>query len=137
VAEPLTMQRFARRQISSLLDNVVFDLHNAGKLKDAEAIHRMRVSIRRLSQALKVFEQYVPSRENKKINKQLHRVMQLSSRVRDLDIALKYLEKHGHATDGLVAKRLDGKRQLTEVLYRLSRPDLSLKWRMRLELETQ
>ncbi len=137
MAEPLTMERFARRQISSLLDNVVFDLHKAEKLKDAEAIHDMRVSIRRLLQALTVFEQYVPNHENKKINKQLQRVMRLSSRVRDLDIALKYLEKHGGLPDGMVAKRLDGKRQLTEVLHRLSRPDLSLKWRMRLEVETQ
>jgi CHAD domain-containing protein len=133
----VTMESFARSQLSALVDNLVLELQKAAKRQSAEAVHRMRVSIRRLVQGLRVFRQFVSAAESKKLRRQLRRVMKLSSAVRDYDIALQYLAKHGRQPEEIVARRLESKRALAETVRAVSRPDLSQKWRLRLGLDTQ
>jgi CHAD domain-containing protein len=131
------MESFARSQLSALVDNLVLELQKAAKRQSAEAVHRMRVSIRRLVQGLRVFRQFVSAAESKKLRRQLRRVMKLSSAVRDYDIALQYLAKHGRQPEEIVARRLESKRALAETVRAVSQPDLSQKWRLRLGLDTQ
>jgi CHAD domain-containing protein len=131
------MESFARSQLSALLDSLALELQKAAKRQSAEAIHRMRVSIRRMVQGLRVFRQFVPDTESKKLRKQLRRMMKLSSTVRDYDIALQYLTKHGLQPKDIVARRLESKRALAETVRAVSRPDLPQKWRQRLGLDTQ
>lgn len=133
----VTMESFARSQLSALLDSLALELQKAAKRQSAEAIHRMRVSIRRMVQGLRVFRQFVPDTESKKLRKQLRRMMKLSSTVRDYDIALQYLTKHGLQPKDIVARRLESKRALAETVRAVSRPDLPQKWRQRLGLDTQ
>ena len=100
------MEQFARGQITALSHQLVEDLHGAARKQDEEAVHRIRVSIRRFVQSLTVFEQYLPeSRTTKKVRKQLRRVMRLSSKVRDLDIAMLFLKKHRHPAGNLADRR--------------------------------
>lgn len=120
------MEQFARGQITALSDQLVEDLHRAARKQDEEAVHRIRVSIRRFVQSLTVFEQYVPERTSKKVRKQLRRVMRLSSKVRDLDIAMLFLKKHRHPAGNLADRRERAGLELAEALG-------SGKWRSRLD----
>ena len=52
------MELLAISKVEELIDTAVFALHDALRLHEADAVHRMRVSIRRLQQALRLFEQY-------------------------------------------------------------------------------
>ena len=54
------MAGFAQRQLSTLTDNLKHDLKSASKRQTVEGVHRIRVSIRRFRQALKVFQKHVP-----------------------------------------------------------------------------
>ena len=105
------MKQFARSQVAALFNRLVKTLHRAAQKQDADAVHQMRVSIRRFDQCLTVFEQYVPERESKKLRKHLRRVMRLSSKVRDLDIAILFLKKQrfpaGNLADQRECARLD------------------------------
>jgi CHAD domain-containing protein len=133
----VTMESFARKQLSKLVDNLVQELHKAAKRQSAEAVHKIRVSIRRLVQGLRVFRQYVPAAESKKLRKQLRRVMKLSSTVRDHDIALQYLTKHGHQPEEIITARLKRKHELIDMVKTVSRPDLSREWRLQLGLDAE
>lgn len=62
---------------------------------DAEAIHDLRVSIRRLRECLRTFKDLFPPAPRKKIRKQLRQLMKAAERVRSADIALKLLAKAG------------------------------------------
>lgn len=99
------MKQFARSQVAALFNRLEKTLHRAAQKQNAEAVHQMRVSIRRFDQCLTVFEQYVPERASKKLRKHLRRVMRLSSKVRDLDIAISFLKKQRFPAGNLVDQR--------------------------------
>ncbi len=121
------MERFARRQISALAGRLVEDLQAAARKQDEETVHRIRVSIRRFIQSLTVFQQYVPESSSKKVRKQLRRVMRLSSKVRDLDIALSFLKKQRCPAGNLGDRRERARLELSEVLGS-GKLRLSLDW---------
>ena len=125
---------YARAQILALLDNAVFEIHNASRLKDSEAIHKMRVAIRRFQQAMRVFAQYLPGRGTKRIKRELREVLKAAGEVRNRDIAMKLLKNEEALVREVQKQRLAEKRKLVALLHDISRPDLSIKWRTRLEL---
>ena len=128
-------ESYGRKQLLVLLDSAVFEMHTAGRLKDSDSIHRMRVSIRRLQQAMRIFGQYLPERGTKRIKRDLREVMKAAGEVRNRDIALKLLKEDDTVLTKAVQKqRLETKRRLLALLNDLNRPDLSMKWRTRLEL---
>jgi len=69
---------------------------------DANAVHDLRVSIRRLSQALDVFDGAVPARVRKKLEKRAGSILRAAGDVRDLDIARELIGDG--ARDGLAAE---------------------------------
>jgi CHAD domain-containing protein len=130
---PLAMKHFARKQICALSDGLAADLNSASEKMDVEGVHRIRVSIRRFIQSLKVFDQYVPRRASKKTRKQLRQLMRLSSKVRDLDVAVRYLEKHRAPSGDLEDRRAQARVDLADALKSSVQ---SGKWRSRLKLES-
>ncbi len=58
-------------------------------------MHDLRVATRRFSQGLILFPDFFPSDDVKKIRKRLKSIMNLSSEVRNRDIALEHLEDSG------------------------------------------
>jgi len=129
-----TAARFAVDCLANLLDQVVFNLHLAVKRQDPEAVHKLRVSIRRFGQGLRVFKQYVSARESKKVRKQLKRIMTLAGELRNRDVALELLAKAEVTSEDLVRQRAEAKAVLATALRLLSRPGLSTNWRTRLGL---
>jgi CHAD domain-containing protein len=125
------MDRFASVQASRLLGKLAFQVRHAAKHANEEAIHELRVSIRRLSQCLCEFRQFFPRHHTKKILKQLGKVMDLAAEMRDRDIALELIGPQGGAVlaANLRAEREQAKQKLIRALQRWRQRDFSRQWR--------
>jgi CHAD domain-containing protein len=133
---------FSRKDVSTRLGDLVFQVHAAASDSDAEAVHDLRVAIRRLGQSLRVFSMLLPKAETKRIRKRLGKVLDLAGAVRDIDVALEMLDAAGVAANEPLHKRLARERnraeqQLIERIKKWSRSDFSAKWRSDLELVGQ
>ena len=133
------MRDYARLQTAILLRRLAYEMGHAAKSGNSEAIHDLRVAIRRLNSCLRVFAQFYPAHSGKKIRHRLDRLMKLAGAVRDLDIALELLSEGGIAARTALAARLrDERRQGSSRLVREVRlwknREFSRKWRSRLEL---
>ena len=135
----VSMDKYALEQASRRLDRFAFELRRAAKSGDADSIHDLRVSIRRFSQCLRVFGQFFPAREARKIRRRMGRLLDLAAEVRNRDIAVELLEQAGVRPDSRLPVRLSGERkqaeqELVRTLKRWGRRELSVKWRGRLRL---
>jgi CHAD domain-containing protein len=129
-----TMEAFAFRKIQELIDNSVFALHDAGRLNDTESVHRMRVAIRRLQQAIRLFRQYLNESGVKRVRKQLKRSLRAAGELRNYDIAIQLVQKHGHNVSELKTGRTACKRAFRTTLRQLTSKDIAVKWRDELGL---
>ena len=131
--KPDTMDQFARTQAARLLGKLAFQVRHAAKHPNEEAIHDLRVSIRRLSECLREFRAFFPRNHSKKILKQLGKVMDLAAEMRNRDVAIELIGKGGAAESAVLAnvrrEREEAKRKLTSALVRWRRRDFSSKWR--------
>lgn len=132
----MTMREYAHERVRVLLDDAVFQMHDAARLRDPESVHKMRVAIRRFQQALRVFKQFLPGGGTRKVRRQLRKVMGIAGQLRNRDIAIELLGEGNAARAQLQRERLEIKRQLVSVLHDVSRPGVSIKWRSRLGLNT-
>jgi CHAD domain-containing protein len=131
---PEQIDKFAGVQATRLLGKLAFQVRHAAKNPNEEAIHDLRVSIRRLSQCLREFHQFFPRRETKKILKQLAKVMDLAAEMRNRDIAIELIGKDGRPSESgfisnLRQEREQAKQKLTKTLVQWRRRDFSRKWR--------
>src|SRR5262249_13300244 len=122
-----------------LLRRLAFQTNRTAKARDADAIHDLRVAIRRLSRCLRIFSQFYPGHTWKSCRKQLQRLLKTAGGVRDRDIALEMLEKAGIAGGSEIGGRLKSERRkntqtLIAEIRRWNKRDFSRKWRAALEL---
>lgn len=125
------MRDYALDQMNHLLTALAFQIHRATKVPGPDQIHDVRVSIRRFAQGLLLFADFFPQGEVKKIERRLKRMLRLTSRLRDRDIALEFLAnlKQTRHRKRLVAERLTLQREFREMGRRWSAHDFSAKWR--------
>ncbi|MBI4875139.1 MAG: CHAD domain-containing protein [Acidobacteria bacterium] len=133
------MRQFAAGQVSSLLGRMVFQMHRATRAHDPETIHDLRVSIRRFTQGGRVFRQFLPEREMKKMRRRLSEILALAAAVRDRDIAMELCAQAGLPETAPLVRTLSDRREeavraLREVLKRIEARDRSARWRVRLGL---
>ena len=133
------MREFVRRQTGMLLRRLVSQVNRTAASVDADAIHDLRVAIRRLSRCLRAFAQFYPGRSWKRIRRNLSELMDLCAGVRDCDIAIALLGKAGVPAASPIVRQLDAQRQAAgEELQRELRcwkqQAFSRRWRERLEL---
>jgi CHAD domain-containing protein len=134
------MREYVRLQTAMLLRQLAFQVSRTARSgKDADAIHDLRVAIRRLSRCLRAFSEFYPGDSWKKIRKELGELMQSAGRVRDRDIALALLAEAGVGRRGAIAAKLEAERKqaVRDLLLearRWKRSSFSRKWRSRLEL---
>jgi CHAD domain-containing protein len=128
---------YALDQMNHLLTRLVFQMHRAAKVPGPEEIHDVRVSIRRFSQGLLLFEEFFPRWEVKKIKRRLKRMLKLTSQIRDRDIALDFLAslKQTRHRPGLVKQRLAFEKEFSQMVRRWNARDFSAKWRNGLSLQ--
>jgi len=135
----MQMRAHAVEQASLLLGRLVFRVNRAAKLANPDSIHGLRVAIRRFVRCLRVFRQFFPSNDSKKIRRLLDQIMSLAGEVRNRDIALGLCQEAGlPRTTTLTAPLIEGRKEaaqeLVAQLKRLARRDHSLRWRKRLRL---
>lgn len=133
------MRDYARLQTAILLRRFAYEVGHTARSTSAEAIHDLRVSIRRLTVCLRVFRGFYPGHSGKRIRQRLEDLMDLAGRIRNLDIALELLEQAGVPQRTALAARVREERR--RAANRLSREvrhwkgrGFSRKWRSRLEL---
>src|SRR5438067_786843 len=133
------MRDHVRQQTAILLRRLAYQVNRAAKNADDEAIHDLRVAIRRLSRCLQLFSQFYPARSSKKVRRRLSDLMDAAGEVRDCDIAAKLLEQTGVAREAPVFRRLGTDRraavkELVRELRQRKQGSFSKKWRTQLGL---
>ena len=91
----MTLQDHVRSHTATLLRRLAFQVRQAINRTDEDAVHDLRVSIRRLRECLRTFKQLYPAKGRKKVRRELRKLMKSAERVRSDDIALRLLEKAG------------------------------------------
>jgi CHAD domain-containing protein len=131
-------RQFAAQNATRLLGRLAFQMNATMKSADPDAVHDLRVAIRRFTQALAVFKACFPGKEKRKIKRRLKKLMIVAGSVRNCDVASKLLAK-SRSTEaaGLRGKvqsqRKESERTLTATLKRRMDRKSSLKWRSALE----
>ena len=135
----MNMREYARLQTRILLRSLASQVNRAAQTGDADAIHDLRVAIRRLSRCLRVFAQFYPGRSWKPVRRRLADLMDACGSVRDRDIAIGLLEKSGVPAASPLVRRLDAERraadeELRRELRRWKDRGFRRQWQTRLEL---
>ncbi|PWT90710.1 MAG: hypothetical protein C5B56_04990 [Proteobacteria bacterium] len=117
-----------------LLERLAYQINATFHSHSADAIHDLRVAIRRFQQSLVLFKHHFPSRDVKKIKRRLKDLMELSSDVRDCDIASKLVTKSELPSAAplkakIAERRKEGLTTLISALRRWSSRNTSSKWR--------
>jgi CHAD domain-containing protein len=135
------MRDYVRQQTALLLHRLAEAFERAAREADADAIHDVRVAMRRLSRCLRVFAPFYPPGSWKKIRRRIRTLMTAAGAVRDCDIAI---EMAGHAglkrqsvlVSHIAAQRRAAVRDLLLEIRRWKHRDYPRRWRARLELES-
>jgi CHAD domain-containing protein len=133
------MREYARQQTAFLLGRLRIAVSRAAHEADADAIHDIRVAMRRLSRCLRVFAPFYPQGSWKKIRRRIASLLTAAGAVRDCDIAIELVGRSGVARPGailapLAATRRKAGRELLLEIRRWKRHDYTTHWRSRLEL---
>jgi len=136
----LPMQKYAVRQVAACLGRLAFEVRHCLRSADPDAVHDLRVSIRRFTQSLRSFESLLPRLEARKIRKQVKTVLRQAGEVRNYDIALELLAGCGYPPGGVAIEelkknRLEQQRLLLEKIRQWEGRKFSARWRARLQLE--
>ncbi|HWY48276.1 MAG TPA: CHAD domain-containing protein [Bryobacteraceae bacterium] len=129
---------YAIEQVNHLLTRLAFQVRRAANKPGPDEIHDLRVGIRRFSQGLKVFGDFFPAWEVKKVERRLKRMMKVTSLIRDRDITLEFLAEVKHTTHRrrFERERAGYEREFSEMVRRWSARDFSSKWRTGLSLRS-
>jgi CHAD domain-containing protein len=130
---------FARAQSRARLNRFVTQAGRAAKHpEDPEAIHALRVSIRRFTQCLRTFRGVFDARPLKKLQRRLRKLMDACAAIRTCDVALEVLREadaQKSRSPSLIARlaaaRAEAEQRLREQLKKLQRrraADWELEW---------
>ena len=108
------MREYVRVQTRILLRSLASQVNRTARSGDADAIHDLRVAIRRLSRCLRVFAQFYPGRSWKQMRRRLADLMDACGSVRDRDIAIELLEKAGVPAASALVRQLDAERRAAD-----------------------
>jgi CHAD domain-containing protein len=136
-----TLDQHIRSHTATLLRRMAFEVRQAALQTDPDAVHDLRVSIRRLRECLRTFADLYPAGARKKVRKQLRDLMKCAEQVRSADIALELLGKAGvPESDGLMAEirqqRSSFRAQLQHELSAFAGRPYTRNWREALALKS-
>lgn len=127
----LPAREFARRETLARLERVLEEMERISRSAGEDEVHDLRVSIRRFSQAVRIFEPLLPKRSKKIVNR-VRRLLTAAGSVRDLDVGMERLRKLGVPDEDplLISMQETRRRESLELLgevygLRASAPELS------------
>jgi CHAD domain-containing protein len=112
-------------------------LEQCAKQPDVEAVHRLRVTSRRIRVGLRMFSELFPDAERRQCCRQLRRLTRMLGAVRTLDVNIRVLRGAGRrlqsetrevqvlATRRLLAERAAAAKEVTEISAILRKSDFS------------
>src|ERR1700688_2650604 len=119
VMKSAPISKYALKQTRVCLQRFKKNLrHTAKHPEDPEAIHDLRVSIRRLSQCFRTFRGLLEPAPVKKLRGRLRKVMDHCGAVRNCDVALNLLQQSGIAEGASVSKLKKAREDSGEELLR-------------------
>src|SRR4051812_4885734 len=77
----VSMQDYVKLQTAILLRRLAFQVSRAAKSTDHEAVHDLRVAVRRLNRCLRAFSQFYPGQSWKKVRHRLRDLMDAAGEV--------------------------------------------------------
>ena len=117
--KPDPISKYAVKETKLRLKRFSKNLRHAAKHpEDPEAIHDLRVSIRRVVQAFKTFSDLLDPAPVKKLRKRLHKMMDLCAAVRNCDVGLVLLDQIGVTTGTSVSRLKKMRGEAAEKLHR-------------------
>jgi len=125
---------FASNIVTRLLERLAYRVNAAVHRHDEDSIHELRVATRRFTQSLAIFKSLYHAKDLKKIRRRLKELMDLSSAVRDCDVAAALVaqsELPGAAAiqKPLAARRKEAVRMLLPNLRSWAARRTTSKWR--------
>ncbi len=112
--KPSSISKYARHETRVCLGHFKTNLRHAAKHPDdPDAVHDLRVSIRRLTQCFRIFRAPV-----KKLRRRLHKIMEHCGAVRNCDIALELLAECGIPESLSVPKLKESREHAAQKLHR-------------------
>jgi len=126
---------FAATQTGRLLERLASQVDATLRQRSSgDAIHHLRVAVRRFAQAVAVFKTCFPQKESRRIRRRLKAILALAGPVRDCDIALEILGAHKETSLAveLRARRQRAGRALMATLKQWVARKSAAKWRQAL-----
>ena len=135
---PVPVQVVEKLQAS--LDRFNSEAAKTANSAGADEVHDVRVSIRRLEQALELFGEWLPAKGVEKIGKRLTKILKMAGDVRDRDIAMELtehleLEVHGSVRYVLQTDRDTAADRFSAALLKIGARQVVARWSSRLGLE--
>ncbi|HVY91143.1 MAG TPA: CHAD domain-containing protein [Bryobacteraceae bacterium] len=132
--------RFCAEQSTGFLRSLMLETGHAMRSGGIEAVHDLRVSIRRFRQVLKVFKPWIPREESRLLRSEMKDIMAHAGDVRDRDIAIALLRKiHAPGNRRIAAeiheKRVAPAHALQACLRDFRRRGSPAAWRRALKLQ--
>jgi triphosphatase len=85
--------RFSAEQSTGFLRSLMLEAGRAARSGGVEAVHDLRVAVRKFRQILKILKPWMPREESKLLRSQMKELMARAGAVRDRDIAVALLRK--------------------------------------------
>lgn len=109
----LPAREFARRETLARCERVLAEIDRISRNAGEDEVHDLRVSIRRFSQAVRIFDPLLPKRA-RKIVKRARTLLTAAGEVRDLDVGIERLLKLGvPEQDPLLLSMHESRRRLS------------------------
>ncbi len=122
----MTFREFSLERVSALVDRLAAEIERTAESRnDPKAVHDLRVSIRRLAQALRALGVTFSKKDRKVVRERLREMMDLAAEARSRDVALELFEAAEVAPGALPCARLRRERGK----YRRKLVELARKWR--------
>jgi CHAD domain-containing protein len=122
------MEAFAVAKTQELLEAAAAAICHTAESPDEEAVHKMRVSIRRLQQALRLFRKFLRDKGVTGVRRELKGIMEPAGELRNYDIALKLTRRSGEDAPEIRARRLGARQVLLQALATVAQPELARRW---------
>lgn len=122
--KPDPISKYAVKETKLRLKRFSKNLRRAAKHpEDPDAIHDLRVSIRRVVQAFKTFGEFLDPTPVKHLRRRLHKLMDLCAAVRNCDVGLLLLDQIGITTGASVSRLKKTRGEAGEKLHRRLRAE--------------
>jgi CHAD domain-containing protein len=118
--------------VAKLLDDLATEMRRTAKSADVDAVHDLRVSVRRASESLRIFDGQIP--KARRLRKEIKAIRERAAAVRDRDVTRQLLRRYRLPASDPACIYLQGQRdlaaaQLQEFLQTQIRKSHPARWR--------